>query len=54
MDVVIHFADKGNATVLMTKEDFDTKMKGLLETAIYRQLGWTSLPLMRVLKDTSL
>ena len=28
-------ADKGNATVLMTKEDYDTKMRGLIETATY-------------------
>ena len=53
MDMVLHFADKRNATVL-TKEDFDTKMKGLLETTTYWQLGMDPLPLMRMLKDTSL
>ena len=31
-------ADKGNATVIMTREDYNTKLRGMLETATYRQL----------------
>ena len=31
-------ADKGNATVMMTKEDYDMKMRGMLSTATYKQL----------------
>ena len=38
-DTVILRADKGNATILMTKEDYNTKVRGLLETATYQQLG---------------
>ena len=39
IDELILLADKGNATVLMTREDYDTKMRGMIETATYRQLG---------------
>ena len=39
IDKLVLPADKGNATVLMTREDYATKMRGLLETATYRQLG---------------
>ena len=38
MDVVILPADKGNATVLMVMEDYNTKMRGLLETTTYWRL----------------
>ena len=38
-DEVILPADKGNATVVMRREDYSTKMKGMLETSTYRQLG---------------
>ena len=31
-------ADKGNATVMMMRDDYDTKMRGILDTATYRQL----------------
>ena len=31
-------ADKGKATVMMTREDYDTKMRGMLSTATYKQL----------------
>ena len=37
-DEVILPADKGNATVVMNKEDYDTKIRGMLETSTYRQL----------------
>ena len=37
-DEVILPADKGNATVVMTREDYNTKMRGMLETATYQQL----------------
>ena len=37
-DEVILPADKGNATVMMTRENYDTKLRGMLETATYRQL----------------
>ena len=37
-DEVILPADKGNATVMMTRENYDTKLKGMLETATYWQL----------------
>ena len=37
-DEVILPADKENATVIMTREDYDTKLRGMLETAIYWQL----------------
>ena len=30
--------DKGNATVMMRREDYDTKMRGIQDTAIYRRL----------------
>ena len=36
-DEVILPADKGNATVVM-KEDYETKIRGMLETSTYRQL----------------
>ena len=39
IDELILLADKGNATVLMTRIDYDTKMRGMIETAIYWQLG---------------
>ena len=32
MDVVILPADKGNTTVVMAMDDYNTKMRGLLET----------------------
>ena len=35
---VILPADKGNATVVIKKEDYDTKIRGLLGTSTYRQL----------------
>ena len=31
-------ADKGNATVMMTREDYDTKMSRMLSTTTYKQL----------------
>ena len=31
-------ADKGNTTVMMTREDYDTKMRGKLSTVTYKQL----------------
>ena len=37
-DVVILPADKGNATVVMRREEYDTKMTELLETSTYRRL----------------
>ena len=37
-DEVILPADKGNATVMMRRDDYDTKMRGILDTATYRQL----------------
>ena len=40
-NVAILPADKGNATVLTMKEDYNTKMKALLETSTYRQLKRT-------------
>ena len=39
IDELILLADKGNATVLMTRENYDTKMRGMIETATYRRLG---------------
>ena len=38
MDMVILPADKGNATAMTMKEDYNTKMKALLEITTYRQL----------------
>ena len=38
-DEVILPADKGNATVVMRREDYSTKLKGMLETSTYRRLG---------------
>ena len=35
---VILPADKGNATLMMTRDDYDTKMRGILSTATYKQL----------------
>ena len=35
---VILPADKGKATVMMNREDYDTKMRGMLSTATYKQL----------------
>ena len=35
-DVVILPADKGNATVLMTAVDYDSKLSGMLSTGTYR------------------
>ena len=35
-DEVILPVDKGNATVVMRREDYSTKMKGMLETSSYR------------------
>ena len=32
---VILPADKGNATVVMRREDYSTKLKGMLETSTY-------------------
>ena len=46
-DTVILPADKGNGTILMTKEDYNTKTKGLLETDTYRRLGKDPTPLRR-------
>ena len=37
-DEVILPVDKGNATVMMARENYDTKLRGMLETATYRQL----------------
>ena len=37
-DEVILPADKGNATVVMRREDYSTKLKGMLETSTYRRL----------------
>ena len=37
-DEVILPAAKGNATVMMRRDDYDTKMRGILDTATYRQL----------------
>ena len=37
-DEVILPADKGNATVVMRREDFNKKMRKLLDTTTYRQL----------------
>ena len=31
-------ADKGNTTVMMTRENYDTKMRGMLGTTTYIQL----------------
>ena len=31
-------ADKGNATMMKRRDDYDTKMRGVLDTATYRQL----------------
>ena len=36
MNVAILPADKGNSTVLMATEDYNTKMRRLLETTTYR------------------
>ena len=33
IDKLVLPADKGNATILMTREDYDIKMRGLIETA---------------------
>ena len=35
---VILPADKGNATVMRRREDYDTKMRGILDVATYRRL----------------
>ena len=35
---VILPADKGNATVMITREDYDRKMRGVLDTATYKRL----------------
>ena len=32
IDELVLPADKGNATILMTREDYDIKMRGLIET----------------------
>ena len=37
-DEVILPADKGNATVMITREDYDRKMRGMLDTATYKRL----------------
>ena len=37
-DEVILPADKGNATVVMTRGDYDSKMRGMLDTTTYRRL----------------
>ena len=37
-DEVILPSDKGNATVMMTRENYNTKLRGMLETGTYRQL----------------
>ena len=37
-DEVIQPADKRNATMMMRRDDYDTKMRGILDTATYRQL----------------
>ena len=37
-DEVILPADKGNATVVMKREEYNAKMKELLETATYRHI----------------
>ena len=37
-DEVILPADKGNATVVMTKEDCNAKLKGMLDTSTYKHL----------------
>ena len=37
-DEVILPADKGNATVRITREDYDRKMRGMLDTATYKRL----------------
>ena len=36
--VAILPADKGNATVVMKREEYDMKIEGLLSTSTYRQL----------------
>ena len=38
MDALILPADKGNVTVVMAEEDYDTKMRELLETTTYWRL----------------
>ena len=40
-DEVILPADKGNATVMMKKEDYGTKLRGVLGTTTYKQLKKT-------------
>ena len=35
-DEAILPADKGNATVMITREDYDRKMRGMLDTATYK------------------
>ena len=37
-DEVILPTDKGNATVMMRRDDYNTMMRGILDTATYRQL----------------
>ena len=37
-DVIILPADKGNATVVMSKEEYDRKIMALLDTPTYRRL----------------
>ena len=37
-DQVILPADKGNATVIMTKEDYDAKLRGMLDISTYKRL----------------
>ena len=37
-DEVILPDDKGNATVMMMRDDYGTKMRGILNTSTYRQL----------------
>ena len=39
-DVIILPADKGNATVVMSKEEYDRKIMALLDTPTYRRLPW--------------
>ena len=37
-EVMILPADKGNATVLMNKEEYSTKMRNMLATLTYKEL----------------
>ena len=37
-DEVILPADKGNTTVMITREEYDRKMRGMLNTATYKRL----------------